>query len=214
MAALVDHLESRLGPLAGAWSPEEGAPEGAPRIGYFSGGVLPGVHAFATIGLFKAPLTSRVFGRHQHMELLACGRAAPGDDPGPLPGVLEWIAGRLLTGGEALLRGDVVPLPMPLVPGGTMTALYAALPVCFDDDFASVVLENGLETIVVWLVPIGASEAALAPSSSIPRHNSVPIERASVRWRQCHSHPTARVTSSTDWPKNCEAPRDQPRPLA
>jgi hypothetical protein len=29
-----------------------------------------------------------------------------------------------------------------------------------DDDFASVVLENGIETIIAWLVPIGASEAA------------------------------------------------------
>jgi hypothetical protein len=32
--------------------------------------------------------------------------------------------------------------------------------VYFDDDFLSVVLENGVETAVVWLVPIGASEAS------------------------------------------------------
>ncbi|GAA2444950.1 suppressor of fused domain protein [Streptomyces glaucus] len=168
MAALITHLESRLGGLAGAWSPGEEAPEGSPRIGYFTGGALPGVHSFATIGLFKTPLTSRVSGRHQHMELLACGRAVPGDDPGPLPGVLEWVAGRLVAGGEALLRGDVIPLPVPLVPGGTMTALYAALPVYFDDDFASVVLENGVETIVAWLVPIGASEAAYVQERGWP----------------------------------------------
>lgn len=168
MAALIEHLESRLGPLAGAWSPGEEAPEGSPQIAYFSGGVLPGVHAFATIGLFKAPLTSRVSGRHQHMELLACGWPAPGGDPGPLPSVLEWVAGRLLTGGDAILRGDVIPLPMPLVPGGTMTALYAAHPVYFDDDFASVVLENGVETIVAWLVPIGATEAAYVREKGWP----------------------------------------------
>ncbi|MFF9626849.1 suppressor of fused domain protein [Streptomyces griseosporeus] len=165
---MIDHLEARLGPLGGAWSPEEGAPEGAPRVAYFTEGGLPGVHAFATIGLFKAPLTSRVSGRHQHMELLACGRAAPGDDPGPLPSVLEWVAGRLVTGGEAILRGEVIPLPMPLVPGGTMTALYATHPVYFDDDFASVVLENGVETIVARLVPIGASEAAYVREEGWP----------------------------------------------
>jgi hypothetical protein len=84
----------------------------------------------------------------------------PGEETGPLPGVLEWVAERLVVSGEAVLRGDVIPLPMPLLPGGTMTALYATHPVYFDDDFLSVVLENGVETAVVWLVPIGASEAS------------------------------------------------------
>ncbi|MHB9861203.1 suppressor of fused domain protein [Streptomyces sp. YIM S03343] len=110
--------------------------------------------------LFKRHLTSRMSDRHQHLELLACGRPVPGDEHGPLPGVLEWVADRLVASGEAVLRGDVVPLPMPLIPGGAMTALYAALPVCFDDEFASVVLENRVETSVVWLVPIGTAEVA------------------------------------------------------
>jgi hypothetical protein len=129
-------------------------------VGYFTGGALPGIQSYATIGLFKTPLTSRVSGRHQHLELLACGHPVPDEDHGPLPGVLEWVAGRLVADGQAVLRGEVIPLPMPLLPGSTMTALYAAPPVYFDDDFASVVLENGVETSVVWLVPIGETEAA------------------------------------------------------
>ncbi|MFC3575992.1 suppressor of fused domain protein [Streptomyces yaanensis] len=160
MAVLIEHLESRLGRLLGAWEPSEQSPEGTPRVGYFTGGVLAGIQCYATIGLFKTHLTSRVSDRPQHLELLGCGRPVPGDETGPLPGVLEWVAERLVVSGEAVLRGDVIPLPMPLLPGGTMTALYAALPVCFDDDFASVVLENGVETAMVWLVPIGESEAA------------------------------------------------------
>ncbi|MGR6970886.1 suppressor of fused domain protein [Streptomyces cynarae] len=160
MATLIEHLESRLGQLVGAWEPSEQSPEGAPRVGYFSGGVLPGIQSYATIGLFKIHLTSRMSDRPQHLELLGCGRPVPGDETGPLPGVLEWVAERLVVSGEAVLRGDVIPLPMPLIPGGTMTALYATHPVYFDDDFLSVVLENGVETAVVWLVPIGTSEAA------------------------------------------------------
>ncbi|MGN9756669.1 suppressor of fused domain protein [Streptomyces sp. SD31] len=131
-------------------------------------GISTPVALSETIGLFKTPLTSRVSGRHQHLELLTCGRPVPGDEHGPLPGVLEWVADRLVASGEAVLRGEVIPLPMPLIPGGTMTALYAALPVYFDDDFASVVLENGVETSVVWLVPIGASEAAFVREKGWP----------------------------------------------
>lgn len=160
MAVLIDHFESRLGRLVGAWSPGEQAPGGAPSVGYFAGGVLAGIQCYATIGLFKTHLTSRVSDSPRHLELLGCGRPVQGDETGPLPGILEWVAERLVVSGKAVLRGDVIPLPMPLIPGGTMTALYAALPVYFDDDFFSVVLENGVETSVVWLVPIGESEAA------------------------------------------------------
>ncbi|MFF3845014.1 suppressor of fused domain protein [Streptomyces sp. NPDC002328] len=160
MSVLVDHLEARLGRLLGAWEPREGAPGGVPKVGCFAGGVLAGVRSYATIGLFRSHLASRVSGRAQHLELLACGRPVSGDEGGPLPGVLEWVAERMVVGGGAVSRGEVIPLPMPLIPGGAMTALYAAQPVCFDDGFGSVVLENGVETSLVWLVPIGDSEAA------------------------------------------------------
>ncbi|MEV7404891.1 suppressor of fused domain protein [Streptomyces sp. NPDC091267] len=38
-------------------------------------------------------------------------------------------------------------------------ALYAALPVYFDDDFFSVTIENGSDVAIVWLVPITSAEA-------------------------------------------------------
>ncbi|MFE0778287.1 suppressor of fused domain protein [Streptomyces sp. NPDC058861] len=158
MAVLVDHFEARLGVLEGAWSVAEQAPEGAPQVGYFTGGVLEGVQSFATIGLHRTALESRT-GRHLHLELLGCNRPVPGDEVGPFSGVLEYVAGRLLTSGQAVLRGDVLRLPMALTPGGSMTALYAAIPVYFDDAFASVVLENGSDVAVVWLVPVGNHEA-------------------------------------------------------
>ncbi|MFG2900366.1 suppressor of fused domain protein [Streptomyces zaomyceticus] len=157
-AVLIDHFEARLGGLEGAWSAGEGTPEGAPQVGWFAGGVLAGVHSFATIGLHRTPLASRT-GRHLHLELLGCNRPVPGDEAGPFPGVLEYVSGLLISRGRAVLRGDVLRLPMPLTPGGSMTALYAALPVCFDEEFASVVLENGSDVAVVWLVPIGDREA-------------------------------------------------------
>jgi hypothetical protein len=160
MAALVDHFESRLGRLVGAWSADEQALEGTPQVGYFTGGAIEGVQSFATIGLHRTALTSRTTGRHQHLELMACHHPVPGDEYGPFASALEWVAGRLVASGEAVLRGDVIPLPMPLLKESALTSLYAAVPVYFDDDFASVVLENGTPVSVVWLVPIGDSEAA------------------------------------------------------
>ncbi|MEU0831560.1 suppressor of fused domain protein [Streptomyces sp. NPDC005969] len=158
MATLIDHLESRLGQLVGAWSVRDGAPEGAAQVGYFTGGNFGGVQSYATITLHQTHLVSPD-GDPQHLELLGCGRPVAGDEYGPFPGVLEWMAERLASTGRAVLRGEVVPLPMPLTPGGSMTALYAAMPVYFDDDFFSVTLENGTHVSVVWLVPIYGAEA-------------------------------------------------------
>ncbi|MFF8280636.1 suppressor of fused domain protein [Streptomyces lateritius] len=156
---LVEHFEARLGGLVGAWSAREGAPEGAPQVGYFTGGHLAGVQSYATVGLHATPLLSRTTGRHLHLELVGSNLPVPGDETGPFPGVLEYVAERLLAGREAVLRGDVLRLPMALTPGGAMTALYAAMPVYYDDDFASVVLENGSDVAVVWLVPVTSAEA-------------------------------------------------------
>ncbi|MEW2634837.1 suppressor of fused domain protein [Streptomyces sp. NPDC048389] len=158
MAALVDHFESRLGRLIGAWSASEQSPEGSPQVGYFAGGALEGVQSYATIGLHNRHLTPRTSSRAQHLELLGCNRPVPGEKYGPFPGVLEFVAEHLVVSEEAVLRGEVIPLPRPLTPEGSLTALYAAVPVYFDDDFASVALENKTDVSIVWLVPISDAE--------------------------------------------------------
>lgn len=43
--------------------------------------------------------------------------------------------------------------------GSRFAYLYAALPVYYDDDFNSVVVENGDSVAIVWLVPITSGEA-------------------------------------------------------
>jgi hypothetical protein len=93
------------------------------------------------------------------LELLACENTSRATGYGHFPDVLELVAEQLLASGQAIVRGDVVPLPAPL-PGGTMTSLYAALPVYFDDGFFSVTIENGSAVVIVWLIPITAGETA------------------------------------------------------
>ncbi|MFJ6011747.1 suppressor of fused domain protein [Streptomyces sp. NPDC092952] len=158
MAKLIDHLEGRLGRMGGAWPARDGAHGGCPQVAWFQGGRLPRVQAFATIGLFRTPLRAGTSERHHHLELLACDYAGEdGREAGPLPSVVEFVAERMVQAEHAVLRGDVIPLPTPL-PGGK-TALYAALPVCFDDDFRSVTIENGSDVAIVWLIPITTAEA-------------------------------------------------------
>ncbi|MEU4090613.1 suppressor of fused domain protein [Streptomyces aureus] len=159
MPELIDHLESRLGRMTGAWSPPAGSPEGVPQVAHFREGRLPGAQSFATVGLSRTPLRHPTTDRHYHLELLACETTVRADGYGPFPDVLDYVSGRLVASGQAILRGDVVPLPIPL-PGGTMTSLYAAMPVYFDDDFFSVTVENGSEVVIAWLIPITAEETA------------------------------------------------------
>ncbi|WP_229853337.1 suppressor of fused domain protein [Streptomyces violascens] len=125
----------------------------------FRNGRLSGCQAFATIGRFRTPLQHPTLDRHFHLELLACENTRRTTGYGHFPDVLEYLAGQLLASGQAILRGDVVPLPTPL-PGGTMTSLYAGLPVYFDDDFFSVTIENGSDVVIVWLIPITDQETA------------------------------------------------------
>ncbi len=158
MPELIDHLEKRLGCMLGAWSPSGGAASGAPPVACFRGGRIAGVQGFATIGLFGAALRHPTTGRHFHLELLALEYDRRPTGYGFFPQVLEHVAERLLASGTAVLRGDVVPLPSPL-PGGVMTALYAALPVYFDNDFASLAIENGSDVAIVWLIPITREES-------------------------------------------------------
>ncbi|MFG3139915.1 suppressor of fused domain protein [Streptomyces sp. NPDC048211] len=87
-----------------------------------------------------------------------CSHRPPGETSGPT--------------GRAVLRGDVVPLPMPLTPGGSLTALYAAMPICFDDAFFSVTLENGTHVSLVWLVPLHAIEAEYVEKHGWPDFES------------------------------------------
>lgn len=113
-------------------------------MGCSTGGPLGGgVRSYAAIGLHATLLLSRTTGRHLHLELLGCDRPVPGDETGPLPGVLEYVAERFLAGREAVLRGEVLRLPM--APGGAMTVLYAVIPGYYDDAFASAVPENRSE---------------------------------------------------------------------
>lgn len=156
MNTLIDHFERTLGPVVVGWGkdPEgEGMPCQVVRFGRGSG---PGTISFATLGLSRYPLSSPTSGRAIRHELLII--ASETMDARSVPGLLAQVASAALESRQALVRGQVIGPAGPLQPGLEMEALYVTGPAYFPDEFAT--FEDADGTIVlVWLVPISATEA-------------------------------------------------------
>ncbi|MER7457995.1 suppressor of fused domain protein [Micromonospora sp. NPDC126480] len=159
MPVLIDHLERRLGRLTNGW--KGAAREGLPTVNVacFTGGVFTGTTCYATVGLSRVPLHHPGSDGHLFLEFIAAEHGPDDVSRSMFPRALEFVASRCLDTREAVLRGDVIPLPENLVRGSRFTSLYAALPVYYDADFKSVVVENGDAVAVAWLVGITSGEA-------------------------------------------------------
>ncbi|MFF3152449.1 suppressor of fused domain protein [Streptomyces sp. NPDC057910] len=158
MSIILSHLEARLGGMSGGWSVDLGAHAKKLTVCMFEGGEIPGVTAFATLGLSEFALQTPDGERQYYLELMGC-QYAPDGGYGPFPGTLEGVATQAVKSGRLIRRGDVIDLPGAMAPGSEMVALYAALPVYFDDNFSSVRREDGRGVAIVWMIPIGATEA-------------------------------------------------------
>lgn len=157
--ALVAHLERRLGKLVYGWS---SGPDGEPlpfQVARFEGGRSGEVLSFATIGLSQSPATSPVSGRPLRLELVLSVHEWIGERN--LPAVLQQVGRTMLATGDAIVRGEVIEMEGNVVSGAGPSALYATLPVYFDDAFATCRCEDGSDVAIVWLVPVYPSEVAL-----------------------------------------------------
>ncbi|GAA2114870.1 suppressor of fused domain protein [Actinomadura alba] len=157
---LIDHLESRLGRIMHGWSYN---PDGRPmpfRVAECSGGELPNVNTYVTVGLSETHLPSRVSDKSIHQELMI---SVPSDQAdGPYPALLQQIGCHLIREESALLRGDVVGPYGPILEGSPLEAFYASLPVHHDNDFAVVEPDEegrAFAIALTWLIPISRSEA-------------------------------------------------------
>ncbi|PZG00165.1 suppressor of fused domain protein [Micromonospora deserti] len=157
---LVDHLERRLGRMTNSWrgTSRQGLPTF--NVGCFAGGVFANTTGYATLGLSRVPLHRPGHDRHLFLELIAAAHDPADASRVPLLGALEFVWSKCLDSREAVLRGEVVALPSEATVASRFSYLYAALPVYYDDDFKSVVVESGDEVAIVWLIPITSGEAA------------------------------------------------------
>lgn len=157
--ALIDHLERRLGRMTNSWRgvPREGLPTF--NVGCFSGGVFAETTGYSTLGLSKVALHAPGHDRHLFLELFAAARDPSDACRDSFLGALEFVWSKCLDSREAVLRGEVVALPPMAMVASRFPYLYAAMPVYYDDDFDSVVVESGDDVAIVWLVPITSGEA-------------------------------------------------------
>jgi hypothetical protein len=123
----------------------------------FATGPRPHSVTFSTLGLSKVPLHAQTARTHVYEELVI---VVPDSlRVGPVPGILQQIGQEAIVKEQAVLRGDVIGPRGPLFTADSpMQALYAALPLCFPDEFATY-REGDHDVVMVWLIPITHQEA-------------------------------------------------------
>ena len=148
MASLPDHLEKHLGTMAGGWT-------GEINVALFENQPEVGVSTYVTMGLSRQALDLSD-SKSVRMELLTSVYREYDRDE--VAGFLQTFAESLADRGRALRRGDVVGPGEPLISGVSASCIYAAIPVFFDDDFATL-RETDSSTVLVWVMPVLKEEA-------------------------------------------------------
>ena len=157
MSLLIAHLESRLGRIQSGWTRDPEGVELPFQVAEFrGGGQLAGSTSYATVGLSAHYLPSPSGDKEMSMELIMSTHSALA--PGRLPQSLQHLTKDLLRRHTAILRGQTFTLPGAVADGSVLSALYAAVPGYFDEDFDSVEIEDGRGVAVVWMIPISVSE--------------------------------------------------------
>jgi hypothetical protein len=151
-----EHLERHLGPMEGGWS---SASCPGVQICLFRNQPSAGVLTFATLGLSNTTLAMSQ-DRTVRQELLLAVR----DDrlAEEVAKLLFHVADLLIRRKGALLRGEVIHIG-DSIGGGRADALYAAIPVAFPQDLATLECSSP-PTVVVWLVPLQPAEVAFVES--------------------------------------------------
>lgn len=150
---IVDHVESFLGKIDYGWKNND--TESAISVARFCDQPVEGMNTYVTLGLSHHAL-SMPKEREVRQELVfSVFDTVSSDD---VVSFLLSFSGFILEKHEALLRGQVVGPAGPIISGSLMNAVYASMPVMFDDEFATF---DGTSpsTVLVWLIPIFENEA-------------------------------------------------------
>jgi hypothetical protein len=152
--SLVEHIESHLGKMDFGWTLQQSLSN--VQVACFHDRPVVRASTYVTIGLSHHIL--RMPGNREVRQELVF-TVYDSFDAEKIASFLLTFSDYIITKREALLRGQVVGPTEPIVPGIKMNAVYAAIPVLFDDSFATF---DGTSppTVFVWLLPLHASEAS------------------------------------------------------
>lgn len=153
---LVAHFEQFLGPVASGWMKDPDGEHLPFQVVRYARGPDIGSVAYSTLGFSRRPLSSADGTLLRQEFVVLATKSLPVEY---VLGMVRDVAAAAAANCRAPRQGDVFgPVPPP-VPQSSMVAAYAAMPVYFDDAFATHVSPSGERVEVVWLVPITTPEA-------------------------------------------------------
>jgi hypothetical protein len=153
---LVAHFEQFLGPIASGWMKDPDGSHLPFQVVRYARGPDIGSVAYSTLGFSRRPLPSADGTLLRQEFVVLATKSLPVEY---VLGMVRDVAVTAAANGRAPQQGDVFgPVPPP-VPNSSMVAAYAAMPVYFDDAFATHQNPSGEVVEVVWLVPITTTEA-------------------------------------------------------
>lgn len=153
---LIDHLEAFLGTITGGWTVDSTGDRLPFQVVWFDDIPEKDFATYSTLGLSRHALESPTKTIRQELLISVDKRFASQQ----LGSVLSTVGEMVLAEHRPVLRGEVLPPRDAIVPGSTLSAFYAAVPVALPDAFA-VFEGSDPPTVFVWLVPISAREAGL-----------------------------------------------------
>lgn len=169
----IEHVEKFLGKISLGWK-DKSVADGF-QVVSFRHSPFEGVDTFMTIGLSHHELTVSDK-KKVRQELIF---PTSGIDLSDLiVSCLLFICELILKNHNALLRGQVIRLPKEGAEKLGFDAVYCAIPVFLDDDFA---IFNGSQppTVIVWVMPIYKSEADFIDENGWDKFEDVLEEKGS-----------------------------------
>ena len=150
---IIEHVESFLGRIDYGWKGDDS--KSAISIARFRNQPVEGMNTYVTLGLSHHVLSIQNKRQVRQEFVFSTFDTVPSED---VVSFLLSFSDFILTKHEALLRGEVVGPAAPIISGSSMNAVYASMPVIFDDEFATFEGDSP-STVMVWLIPIFESEA-------------------------------------------------------
>jgi len=151
--SIIEHAERFLGRISQGWK-ERSSSDGL-QVACFKDSPFEAVNTFMTFGLSGHELT--ISSEKKIRQELVCPVAA-NDVTKTIVSILLFICDLILRSHTAVLRGQVIRLPFDVIEKFGFDAVYCAIPVFMDDEFATFE-ETQPPTVVVWMISIYGSEA-------------------------------------------------------
>lgn len=150
---IIEHAEKFLGKISLGW--KEKLSSNGLQVVCFKNKPFETVDTFLTVGLSQHVL--RISAEKKVRQELILPISGTGL-PEIIVSLLLFICELIMRNHDAVLRGQVIRLPVDAAEKLCFDAVYCAIPVFIDDEFATF-RESQPPTIFVWMIPIYKREA-------------------------------------------------------